>query len=87
METTRSAHKHDILYEDIKHAVEHAMAIEDHGDERLLYLGPARNAALLELIKVAREDSSGHVIHAMPMRSKYQHLLPDGRAWSGRRPR
>jgi hypothetical protein len=41
-------------------------------------LGAARNAALLEVVTIARDDGSELAIHAMPMRAKYQRLLPGG---------
>ena len=78
MEIHPSARKHDIADDDIKHAVEHAMTIEDQDDDTRLYLGPARSAALLEIVTIVRSDRSELVIHAMPMRTKYQRLLPGG---------
>lgn len=52
------------------------MAIDDQDDDTRLYLGPARNAELLEVVMLVREDGSELVIHAMTMRQKYQRLLP-----------
>ncbi len=62
--------------EDIEHAVTQAMAIEDQDDDARLYLGPARNADLLEVVTILRDDGSELVIPAMAMRAKYQRLLP-----------
>jgi hypothetical protein len=73
-----SARKHDIADEDIEHAVEHAMTIDDRDDGVRLYLGPSRSAALLEVVTMLRQDGSELAIHAMPMRAKYQRLLPGG---------
>ncbi len=73
-----SARKHGIADEDIKHAMNHAMAIEDQDDDARLYLGPARNADMLEIVTVVRDDGSELAIHAMAMRTKYQRLLPGG---------
>ena len=73
-----SASKHGIADEDIEHATTHAMTVEDQDDDTRLYLGPARNAALLEVVTIVREDRSELAIHAMKMRSKYQRLLPGG---------
>jgi hypothetical protein len=73
-----SARKHGIADEDIEHAAEHAMTIEDQDDDTRLYLGPARNAALLEVVTIRRDDGSELAIRAMPMRAKYQRLLPGG---------
>jgi hypothetical protein len=73
-----SARKHDIADEDMEHAVEHAMTIDDQEDGARLYLGPSRSAALLEVVTMLRQDGSELAIHAMPMRAKYQWLLPGG---------
>jgi hypothetical protein len=43
-----------------------------------LLLGPARNAALLEIVTIVRDDGSEIAIHAMHMRAKYRRLLPGG---------
>ena len=42
-----------------------------------LYLGPARNGDLLEIVTVVRDDDTEVAIHAMKMRAKYQRLLPE----------
>ncbi len=76
MEVHPSARKHGITDEDVTHAVENAMAIENQDDDTRLYLGPARSAALLEVLTIVRDDRSELAIHAMPMRAKYQRLLP-----------
>jgi hypothetical protein len=73
-----SARKHGVADEDIQHAPENAMAIEDQDDDTRLYLGPARNAELLEVVSLLRDDGSGLAIHAMRMRAKYERLLPGG---------
>ncbi|MFI4985731.1 MAG: hypothetical protein ACHQAV_07100 [Solirubrobacterales bacterium] len=78
MEIHPAARKHGIVDEDIEHAVEHAMTIDDQDDDTRLYLGPARSAALLEVVTIVRDDGSELAIHAMPMRTKYQQLLPGG---------
>jgi hypothetical protein len=52
------------------------MAIDPQADDTRLYLRPARNAQLLEIVTIARDDGSELVIHAMPMRPKYRRLLP-----------
>ena len=73
-----SAHKHGITDQDIEHAVTHAMAIEDRDDDTRLYLGPARDATLLEIVTIVRDDATELAIHAMRMRSRYRRLLPGG---------
>jgi len=59
-----SALKHGVSVEDIEHAVRNAMAIDDLEDDVRLYLA------------INRRERSELVIHAMPMRSKYRHLIP-----------
>jgi hypothetical protein len=54
------------------------MTIEDQDDDTRLYLGPARNAALLEVVTVVRDDGFEIAIHAMGMRAKYQRLPAGG---------
>ena len=76
MEIHPAARKHGVAEEDIKHAIDHAMSIDDQDDDTRLYLGPARNADLLEVVTIVREDGSELVIHAMKMRPKYRRLLP-----------
>jgi hypothetical protein len=71
-----SARKHGVDGEDIEHAIDNAMGIDDQDDDARLYLGPARNAELLEVVTIVRDDGSELVIHAMKMRPKYRRLLP-----------
>ncbi len=78
MEIHSAARKHGIADADIEHAVEHAMTIEDQEEDTRLYLGPARDAAMLEVVTVMRDDGSELAIHAMRMRAKYERLLPGG---------
>jgi len=73
-----SARRHGVADEDIEHAVTNAMAIDDQEDDTRLYLGPARNADLLEVATIVGADGSKLAIHAMRMRSKYNGLLPGG---------
>lgn len=75
MEIHPSARKHGVDGEDIEHAIDNAMSIDDQDDNTRLYLGPARNAELLEVVTVVRDDGSELVIHAMKMRPKYRPLL------------
>lgn len=76
MEIHPSARKHGVAGEDIEHVIDNAMSIDDQDDETRLYLGPARNAELLEVVSIVRDDGSELVIHAMKMRPKYRRLLP-----------
>lgn len=77
MEIHRSARKHGVADEDIEHATRNAMTIDDLDDDLRLYLGPARNADLIEIVAVVRDDDSELVIHAMTMRARYRRLLPE----------
>lgn len=76
VEVLQSAPRHGIDPQDIHHAVEHAMAIDEIGEDPLRYLvlGPDRAANLLELVVLDR-STGPVVIHAMPMRSQYRRLL------------
>jgi hypothetical protein len=76
VEIHSSARKHGVADEDIEHAMDNAMSIDDQEDETRLYLGPARNAEVLEVVTIIRDDGSELVIHAMKMRPKYRRLLP-----------
>ena len=73
-----SAHRHGIADADITHAITNAMLIDRQPDDTLLYLGPSRSGALLEVVSILRDDDSELVIHAMAMRRKYQSLLGEG---------
>jgi len=72
-----SARKHGVADEDIEHAIDNAMAIDDQDDDVRLYLGPARNADLLEVGTIIRSDGTELAIHAMRLRPKYHRLLPN----------
>ncbi len=50
VEIYASARKHGIADDDIMHAVEHAVAIGEQDDGKVLYLGPDRAANVLEVI-------------------------------------
>ena len=76
MEIHPSARKHGIAGEDIEHAVRNAMAIDDQDDDSRLYLGPARNADLLEVVTIIRDDATELAIHAMRLRPRYRRLAP-----------
>ena len=52
------------------------MSIDDQEDDTRLYLGPARDADLLEVVTIVRAGQPELAIHAMRMRPKYRRLLP-----------
>jgi hypothetical protein len=51
------------------------MSIDDQEDDLRLYLGPARNADLIEVVTVVHSSRLEVAIHAMKMRSKYRRFL------------
>lgn len=77
VEIHRSARRHGIADDDMLHAVDHALAVEDIGEDpdRWLVIGPARAANLLELVVLLTADGEQLIIHAMPMRPQYRRLL------------
>jgi len=70
-----AARKHGISDADINHAVKHAMSIEESDDWTRLYIGPGRNATLLEVVTVRRGRRFEMAIHAMKMRPKSRCIL------------
>lgn len=77
-EIHHTARKHGIADDDILHAIEHVLAVDEYeDDDRVLYLGPNRAANMLEVITLAINDDLELVIHAMPMLPKYRVLLRD----------
>mgnify|MGYP003119898086 CR=1 FL=1 len=75
-EIQHTARKHGIDDDEILHTIQHALVVRDYGDNRTLYLGPDRAANLLEVVAILLDVAEVElVIHAMPMRPKYQPLL------------
>ena len=72
-----SARKHGVADEDIDHAINHALAIEDAGEDpdRWLVIGPDRAGNLLEVVVLTTIEDTQLAIHAMPMRPKFRRLL------------
>lgn len=77
MEIHASARRHGVTDDDMLHAVEHSMAVDDLGDEpdRWLVIGPDRSANLLEIIVLITAEGDELVIHAMPLRPVFRRLL------------
>jgi hypothetical protein len=77
VEIHRSAHRHGVPADDMLHAVEHSLAVEDLGEEpdRWLVLGPDTAGNLLEVVVLINGEGDEIIIHAMPMRPKYRKLL------------
>lgn len=79
-----AALKHGIEAADIKHAVRHALRVIEREEGSRVYVGPARNGELLEVITSRRPDGFEIAIHVMKMRPKYVTLLPRECQWSPR---
>lgn len=77
MQVHAAARKHGVADEDILHATDHALAIEDAGEEpdRWLVIGPDRSGNLLEVVVLTTVEKTDLAIHAMPMRAKFRRLL------------
>lgn len=75
MDIHTSARKHGVADEDIEHAVRNAMAIFSQSDDRRIYLGPARDARILEVVTLLGRGRRELAIHAMPIRRRYRDAL------------
>lgn len=77
MEVHRSARRHGIDDTDMLHALEHALAVDDLGEDpdRWLVIGPDTAGNLLELVVLVTGDGDEILIHAMPLRPAYRRLL------------
>jgi uncharacterized DUF497 family protein len=72
-----SARKHGVVDEDIRHAIDHALAIEDAGEDpdRWLVIGPDRGGNLLEVVVLFTNEGAQLAIHAMRLRARYRRLI------------
>jgi uncharacterized DUF497 family protein len=72
-----SARKHGVADEDILHAIDYALVIEDAGEDpdRWLVIGPDRAGNLLEVVVLSTVEGPQLAIHAMAMREQYNRLL------------
>lgn len=77
MEIHPSARSHGVADEDIRHATDHALAIEDAGEDpdRWLVIGPDRAGNLLEVVILVTTEGTQLAIHGMRMRAKYRRLI------------
>lgn len=77
MEIHPSARHHGVADEDVLHAVEYSLVVDDIGEDpdRWLVIGPDRAANLLEIIVVITAEGDELIIHAMPLRALYRKLL------------
>jgi uncharacterized DUF497 family protein len=74
---TDSAFKHGIAEADILHAYANAarlVEVEQHGEERLIVIGPDRAGNWLELVAMPAEDAD-RIIHADRLRPKFYEFL------------
>ena len=65
-----SARRHGVADEDMLHAVRNAVAAEDLDDGLTMFIGPARDATVLEVGVVDGQDGPV-IVHAMAARPKY----------------
>jgi hypothetical protein len=72
-----SARRHGISDDDMLHAIEHCIVVDDIGEDpdRWLLIGPDRAANLLETVILATAEGDELIIHAMPLRTAYRKLL------------
>lgn len=74
---TESAFRHGIAEADILHAYTNAVRlveIEQHGEERLIVIGPDRAGNWLELVAMPA-DAADRIIHADRLRPKFYEFL------------
>ena len=79
MDIHESARRHGVTDEDVRHAVEYAVAVADldTGSDRprVFLVGPDRAGNMLEVILLLLAEDRELAIHAMPLRKKYYRLL------------
>jgi hypothetical protein len=77
VEIHSSARRHGIADDDILHAIEHAMVVDDLGEDpdRWLVIGPDRATNLIEVIVLVTAKGDEVIIHAMSLRAVYRKLL------------
>jgi hypothetical protein len=81
---TRSATKHRISRERSLHVVRHAGICrrdEWHEDQRFLFFGPDLEGMPLEVGVVAPDEGSLIIIHAMPLRERFQGRYAEAAKW------
>lgn len=86
---TRSATRHRISRERSLHVVRHAGICkrdrrypdEGYDDPRVLFFGPDLEGMPLEVGGVAPDDGSLIIIHAMPLRERYQGWYSEAAKW------
>ena len=80
VEIHRTAHKHGIDDDTIRHAIDHTLVLVDLDPDsdppKVLAIGPDRAGNLLEVIWLELADDANLVIHAMRLRAAFYDLLP-----------
>jgi hypothetical protein len=80
VEVYRSARRHGVDDQDIRHAIEHPVVVADIDPDadppKLLAIGPDRAGNLLGVVVLTLAGDKLLVIHATPLRRKYRGLLP-----------
>jgi len=67
-----SARKRDIEDDDIRHAVDNAIRIEERDDDLTMFVGPTRSGQPWEIGVTEARDFEGLIaVHAMPARPKF----------------
>jgi len=76
VEIRPSARKHGISDDDIRHAINNAIAAITHPDQPdfTMLIGPQRSTGLME-IGVIETNDQDYVIHAMPARQMYLAMI------------
>jgi hypothetical protein len=77
VEIHAAARRHGVADEDMLHALDNSIAVEDLDVDpnRWLVVGSDRAANLLEVIVLLTEEGTEMIIHAMPLRAVYRKLL------------
>jgi hypothetical protein len=77
VEIHESGRKHGVADEDIVHAIDYVLALEDAGEDpdRWLLIEPDTAGNLLEVVVMITAQGTQFAIHAMPMRPEYRRLL------------
>jgi hypothetical protein len=77
VEIHSSACRHGIADDNILHAIEHSLVVEDLGEDpdRWLVIGSDRASNLLEIVVLITADGDELISHTMLLRGAYRKLL------------
>lgn len=77
MEIHPAARRHGIADDDMLHAIEHSLVVDDVGEDpdRWLVIGPDHAGNLLEIVVLVSAEGDELIIHAMTLRPTYRKLL------------